>query len=112
MGGGRGEGRGQKHIVKDPGRAMVHLVKEKIVCFMFGTKYKPVFNVAGETEEKKTSDINSYFKETFDTSHSVPTLFLDNYPDLNDNRQERKLRNIKEVLHSLTITTSHYSFYN
>ena len=58
---------------------------------MFGTKYKPVFNVAGETEEKKTSDINSYFKETFDTSHSVPTLFLNNYPDLNDNRQERKI---------------------
>ena len=81
---------------------------------MFNVRCKSrlVFNVAGETEEKKTSDINSYFKETFDTSHDVPTLFLDNYPNLNDNRQQRKLWNIREALHSWTESTSDYSFYD
>ena len=110
---GRG-GRRQTPSVTDPGRATTHLVKTLSKKFVFYVWYiiQPIFNVAGETEEKKTSDINSFFKETFETSHSVPTLFLDNYPNLSDNRQEKKLRNIKEVLHSLTITTSHYSFYD
>ena len=66
----------------------------------------------GESEEKKTLDVNDYFKDEFDVKHDVPTLFLDNYMDLCDNRQQRKLCDFKESLHTLVERTVDYSFYD
>ena len=67
--------------------------------------------ITGESEEKKTSDINRYLQQTFNISHKVPTMFVDNYPDLSDVKQQNKLKAVKDGLGTLAESTSRYCPY-
>ena len=51
---------------------------------------------AGETKDSREREFNGYFREKFGIKHSLPALFIDAYPDEEDETEFRA--NIDEVV--------------
>ena len=59
---------------------------------------------AGETRFNREREFNGYFRKAFDVKHSLPALFIDAYPDPEDEPEIRA--NINEVVQLREITES------
>ena len=57
---------------------------------------------AGETRFNTEREFNGYFRKAFDVKHSLPALFIDAYPDPEDEAEIRA--NINEVVQLRKIT--------
>ena len=66
------------------------------------TKIKILFFFTTEiTKEKKQEDVNRFLKEQYDISHTIPAVFLDNFPDWEDLTEKemtnKELQTLKDL---------------
>ena len=63
-----------------------------------------LLDFVGETRFNREREFNGYFRKAFDVKHSLPALFIDAYPDPEDEPEIRA--NINEVVQLRKITES------
>ena len=60
-----------------------------------------VIFTTGITKETKEEEVNGFLKEQYDISHTIPAVFLDNFPDWEDptgtERTNKELQTLKEL---------------
>ena len=54
------------------------------------------FSTVGESKHSREREFNGYFREKFGIKHKLPALFIDAYPDEEDEAEIRA--NINEVI--------------
>ena len=54
------------------------------------------FHIPGESRHSREQEFNGYFREQFGIKHKLPALFIDAYPDVED--EAEIIANINEVV--------------
>ena len=57
--------------------------------------------ITGLTKENKQEDVNRFLKEKYDISHTIPAVFLDNFPDWEDPTEKEMTNKELETLKDL-----------
>ena len=60
-----------------------------------------VYLISGLTKEKKQEDVNGFLEEQYDILHTIPAVFLDNFPDWEDPTEKemtnKELQTLKDL---------------
>ena len=78
---------------------MFHKIGKQIAFSVFSFKF------AGDTKDVKEREFNCYFRKAFDLKHSLPAVFIDAYPDPEDETEmkanEQEVRNLIKLTHAM-----------